>query len=73
MGNRKTKIKASASNHGEKQAFLSSVDSWDRKNGDFKNYINELQQILDEKHVNWAMRIGKVIGSSKPTGQLADF
>ncbi len=69
----KQKIKASASNHGEKQAFLSSVDSWDRKNGDFKNYINELQQILDEKHVNWAMRIGKVIGSSKPTGQLADF
>lgn len=69
----KEKIKSSASNYGDKNEFLLSVDSWDRKSADLKNYINELQQILDEKHVNWAMRVGKVIGSNEPTGQLADF
>lgn len=58
---------------GTKQAKLQSVQHWDRKNGDIKNCINELAIILDHKNVHWTVRVGKVIGSEKPSGQIMEF
>ena len=69
----KQKIKDKTSSFGDKQEFLNTVDTWDRKTIDLKNYINEIQDSVDDKHVNWAMRIGRTIGKQKPMGQLADF
>lgn len=69
----KQKIKEKASSFGGKEEFLNTVDSWDRKTIDLKGYINEIQDSIDDKHVNWAMRIGRTIGKQKPTGQLADY
>jgi len=66
-------IKEQSGNYGNKAEFLSDVDNWDRKNGDFKNYINEIAKILDTKNVHWTVRVGKAIGKEKPTGQLLDF
>jgi len=69
----KGKIKGKSNEYGSKQSFLDSVDTWNRKTADLKEYMQEVQDSIDDKHVNWAMTIGRAIGKQKPTGQLADF
>ena len=69
----KIKIKSQSSKYGKKSKRLSEVDSWDRKSEDIKDVIKELAAILDEKHVHWAIRVGKCIGEKRPSGQLAEF
>ena len=69
----KEKIKAAARLHGEKEPFLDQVDNWVRQRHDLKGVINEVAKILDDKNVPWTVRVGKIVGSERPTGQLGEF
>jgi predicted ATPase len=69
----KTKIKASAASYGSKAVRLLTCDSWDRKGDDIKGVINEIAEILDEKHVHWTRRVGDCLGKSRPSGQIRVF
>lgn len=69
----KVKIKKESNKYGRKSKKLSEVDTWDRKTVDIKNVIQQINVILDEKHVPWTVRVGKCIGEKRPTGQLAEF
>ncbi len=66
-------IKYEASEFGQKEPLLASVDDWDRQNHDLKEVVNEVAKILDDKNVPWTVRVGKRIGTERPTGQLAEF
>lgn len=59
--------------YGQKSEELKKIETWDRKTVDCKNVINQVAQILDEKNLNWAYKIGKILGKSKPGGQLSEF
>jgi predicted ATPase len=67
------KIIKESSRFGNKSEELKNVSKWDRKTVNCKNVINELAETLDEKRLNWAYRLGKVLGEEKPKGQLYDF
>ena len=69
----KVKIKAKATNYGNKATKLLGCDTWDRQNDDLKDVINEVAIILDEKHVHWTRRVGDCLGRSRPVGQMATF
>ena len=62
-GQAKDLIKYYASDYGQKEPLLVSVDDWNRKNYDIKKVINEIAKILDDKNVPWTVRIGKIIGA----------
>ncbi len=66
-------IMKNAHRFGSKERQLLDVLKWDRKRGDIKNVIQEISQILDPKNVHWTVRVGKAIGSEKPTGQLLEY
>ena len=66
-------IIAKASKYGEKASFLATAADWDRRNGDLKEYINEIAWTLDKKNVAWTLRIGQCLGRNRPVGQLAEF
>lgn len=68
-----SKIAAEADRFGQKAEFLKTATEWDRKSADIKRVIGELERILDTKGVHWTIRVARVIGSARPTGQLADF
>ena len=72
-GQAKDLIKYRASEFGQKEPLLDSVDDWDRQNHDLKEVVNEVAKILDDKNVPWMVRVGKRIGAERPTGQLAEF
>lgn len=67
------KIVAEAATYGQKKAKLESAGSWDRKTADIKEVIEQLALILDPKRVHWTLRVAKVIGSARPTGQIEQF
>lgn len=69
----KEKIKERASQFGNKAEALSQADSWDRQNEDIKQLINEIAEIIDPKSLQWTVRLGKVLGGTKPQGQLEFF
>jgi len=69
----KEKIKEMATNFGEKTDALLQVDTWDRQTEDIKPLINQIAEIIDPKSLQWTVRLGKVIGSTKPQGQLGGF
>lgn len=69
----KEKIKLESHKYGQKASILKAVDDWDRKTQDLKGIINEISWILDEKHLPWTLRIGKLLGKERPTGQLREF
>lgn len=69
----KSKIKSEALNFGEKRVLLENCDSWNRKQHDIKNIMNEISKILDTKNLSWTLRLGKILGSKKPDGMLAEF
>jgi hypothetical protein len=62
-----------ADDYGNKAELLRSAAEWDRKAVDIKKVIKEISWILDEKRVDWALRVGQHIGREKPSGQLAEF
>lgn len=67
------KVKAQAAQFGNKAKVLSTVDTWDRQQVDLKDMIGELSRILDGKNLHWTQRVGRVIGSGTPSGQLRTF
>jgi len=67
------KIVANADKFGAKAAFLKTAATWDRKAGDIKIVIGELERILDPKNVHWTIRTAQAIGRVRPEGQLAEF
>ncbi len=71
--NAQVMITEKAPTFGQKEAALLEVVGSDRKNVDYKGLMAQLVQILDPKQVPWTMRVAKTIGTSRPTGQLADF
>jgi hypothetical protein len=67
-------ISGQAANFGDKRDRLASVAAADRQTHDLKGVMEELTAILDTpKRVDWRIRIGQVIGRSKPSGQIAQF
>jgi hypothetical protein len=64
---------SSADGYGQKAAALKALQEIDRKKGDVKNIINEIAEIIDPKKLLWTVRLGKTLGKSRPTGQLAEF
>lgn len=66
-------LKYEASEFGQKEPLLASADDWDRQNHDLKDVIKEVAIILDDKNVQWTVRVGKRIGTERPTGQLGEF
>jgi predicted ATPase len=67
------KLTVQAVNHGNKAAQLQQAATWDRRNADIKNLIDEISIILDEKRVHWTVRVANVIGRTRPSGQLGEF
>lgn len=67
------KIVTESHRFGNKQGFLSSAVSWDRKNQDIKHVIEEISRVIDPKAVHWTARLGITLGRSKPSGMLAEF
>jgi len=53
--------------------LLEKAQQWDRRKVDFKNVINQVAEIIDPKGLPWTVRVGKVIGGEKPSGEIADF
>ncbi|MBV2126518.1 MAG: AAA family ATPase [Candidatus Thiodiazotropha sp. (ex Ctena orbiculata)] len=69
----KTKIKEMADQYGNISDDLLNVETWDRRTEDIKHLINQLAEILDPKSLQWTVRLGKVIGNSRPQGQLSEY
>lgn len=67
-------IKSRADEFGEKAAALRELASTDdRRTFDAKGLMIPLVQVLDTKEVPWTVRLGKVLGQTRPTGELADY
>jgi|APSaa5957512535_1039671.scaffolds.fasta_scaffold27089_5 hypothetical protein len=62
-----------SSKFGQKSEKLNSIKSWDKRNHDCKDIINELSKILDTRNLVWSQRIGKELAKTHPVGELADF
>ncbi|MCZ6652942.1 MAG: AAA family ATPase [Planctomycetota bacterium] len=67
------RIVAKSGDFGQKADLLAAAKTWNRKQADLKEVIEELTQVLDEKHLHWTMRVGRAVGATLPTGQIADF
>lgn len=67
------KIAAESDNYGNKAAQLKNISCIDRRKDDLKKIINEIAEILDPKKLLWTVRLGKIMGSGRPVGMLADF
>jgi len=66
-------LSAAAKKFGQKQSALAGCATWDRRTVDVKNLIHEISSVLDTKNILWSVRVGKLIGGSRPSGDLADF
>ncbi len=62
-----------ADQYGDKAALLKTARTWDRKSIDIKRVIEEISLILDKKKVHWTLRVAKMIGTRRPSGQIAEF
>jgi hypothetical protein len=71
----RARILENAARFGEKEARLRDVaNSADWRTVDCKDVIVQISEILDDpRHVDWAKRVGSVIGENRPTGQLEEF
>jgi len=68
-----SKIVERSGDFGAKAPMLAQACNWDRKTADIHELINQITQILDPKNVHWTIRVARVIGERRPTGQLLDF
>ena len=66
-------ITTRAKEFGEKAHILEQAKRWDRKRCDIKGVINEIANIIDTKPIHWTVRVGRIVGRTRPQGQLADF
>jgi hypothetical protein len=66
-------IRERSEQYGEKSTALFEAPTWDRKQVDVKNLMNEISSILDSKPIHWTVRVGAAIGRRRPTGQLEAF
>lgn len=69
----KTKIQSDAQNFGNKSQKLLSLVSAERRDVDLKGLMDQLTTIIDPKRVDWRIRIGQVMGASRPDGELKEF
>lgn len=67
------KINEEAGNFGAKEQPLRAVIGCDRRTHDMKSVIEQLSLILDPKRVHWTVRVARVIGKARPTGQIGEF
>lgn len=67
------RISERANEFGQKAQTLKGAESWDRRQVDVKNVIEQISLVLDSKGVHWTSRVGRAIGRQYPKGQLADF
>jgi ABC-type branched-subunit amino acid transport system ATPase component len=67
------KITGEADKYGNKSELLKNIGLIDRRSGDVKSIINEIAEILDPKKLLWSVRLGKIIGRTRPTGSLEEF
>lgn len=67
------RIKQEATKYGNKAERLSKAAEWDRQKVDIHELINEISAILDQKNVNWTMRVARAIGEKRPEGELLLF
>lgn len=66
-------IKSRASEFGAIAVSLAKADQWDRNKVDLKGLMTALADILDPKRLHWTIRVARVVGSRKPSGQLEAF
>jgi predicted ATPase len=70
----RSKILERAGDFGQKADQLRAIaNEGDWRRVDLKGAMNQLSEILDPKRVDWAIRLGTVIGKERPVGELADF
>ena len=50
-----------------------AAKTWNRKEADLKEIIEQLALILDKKPVHWTQRVGRVVGRNRPSGQITEF
>lgn len=67
------KIQSESNNYGNKSDALQRISEIDRRDGDIKNIINEIADILDPKKLLWTVRVGKFLGGNTPNGMMRDF
>lgn len=67
------RIRAGADRFGAKATQVLAVAGCNRQTTDIKSVISELSAILDDKPVHWTIRVAKVVGSARPTGQVSEF
>jgi len=68
-----TLVEQKAGSYGEKAEALTKVRAIDRRNYELKPVIHQLAEILDPKGLLWTVRLGKILGHSRPSGMLANF
>ncbi len=66
-------ISQEAHRFGERQEELLELSAIDRQSADLKELIPHIAEILDKKGLLWTVRLGKVIGASRPSGMLSEF
>jgi ABC-type branched-subunit amino acid transport system ATPase component len=66
-------IKTKAPDFGAKSGALVLATDLDRKSGDFKNVLRQIQQIIDPKNVPWTLRVAQTLGNSRPSGMVEEF
>ena len=69
----KEKIKENASNYGDKKDRLENLLDEDKKSADLKGLMGELVSIIDDKLVDWKIRIANYLGKNIPQGEIKDF
>jgi hypothetical protein len=66
-------IQSRAEEFGSLKGQLESAQNWNRLDANLKGLMTALADILDPKRLHWTIRVARVIGRSKPSGQLASF
>ena len=67
------RIKDQATSYGNISERLQACDTWDKKSVDLKGLVGAISKILDPNGTDWTIRVGKRLGSDRPSGQLSDF
>ncbi|MEO6536772.1 MAG: AAA family ATPase [Candidatus Paceibacterota bacterium] len=67
------RIRAEATNYGSIRTQLEACGEWNREQEDLKGLIGALSKILDPNGADWAIRVGKYLGTNRPSGQVGNF
>jgi energy-coupling factor transporter ATP-binding protein EcfA2 len=58
---------------GENSEFVRNARNWNRREIDLKPVMKHLADLIDDKGVQWMIRVAAAIGKAKPSGELASF